>query len=677
MNKLFISIKKMFSFKSIFIKSAMFSWSLIILTVIIFVVIFIPLQKEFEIKKMQSEAQDITTSIAQVTATAIISEDYSFAVEHCMNVLKESHSILSIVITKNGGFSLVHDKDGWTQQNLDSSWYNLIDVQKVGSIKESKFSDSEVFQYSYPLVYSGINWGWIHIENSLDQYYEYYRTIYIRLIAISLVLILLGFVFSFYFANRLVKPIRFVDSVAQSIANGDLSVRIDMKSSTEIQSLSESFNKMAINLQKAQDELESKVKERTNQLLQSNMELEDYKKHLEKLVNKRTEEIKDVNEALVNENSKLLSAENEIASQFNFLKTLLDTIPIPIYILDSNACFTNYNPAFEKHFNKQKPDLLEHSFYSLFTEEDQEEFRQKRNQLFKEGYIAFEKRLNYSSNSSKDLIFFESTSQSAFGKASGIVGVILDITEIKESERKTLSALTAEKELTEIRTKFFSHASHEFRTPLTTIQSSVELISMLNPKLSDQEHNPHIEQIYTSISYMQELLDDILTINKADTGKFIANPELLNLFEFINSLKDEIENNDKFNHTINLTCDNKNQTIIGDKKTLRLIFSNLITNAFKYSQSNSNVVIRIYQSDCHMAVRITDNGIGIPIEEQNHIFEPFFRASNAGDVKGTGLGLSLVKKLVDQHKGTIDFHSVPNKETDFIVSLPMNVESFQ
>ena len=76
-----------------------------------------------------------------------------------------------------------------------------------------------------------------------------------------------------------------------------------------------------------------------------------------------------------------------------------------------------------------------------------------------------------------------------------------------------------------------------------------------------------------------------------------------------------------------------------------------------------------------MAVRITDNGIGIPIEEQDHIFEPFFRASNAGEIKGTGLGLSLVKKLIDQHKGTIDFHSVPNKETEFIVSLPMNIEN--
>ena len=671
------NVKNAFNYKSIYFKSAMLSWTLIIATVIMFFFGVIPFQKDAAINKMRSECKDIATSVAQVTATAIISEDYSFAVEHCMNVLRGSHSIKSIVITKNDGFSLLHKKEEWNTKLLDSTWYSLIEEEKVGNIMKSRFEESDVFRYSYPLTYSGINWGWIHIENSLDQYNEDFDTIYKRLIALSAVLITLGFILSFYFSNRLVKPILLVDKVAQSIADGDLSVRLNMKSSTEIMSLSDSFNKMAINLKKAHDELESKVVERTNQLLQSNIELENYKRHLEKLVDERTEEIKDVNEALLNENSKLLSAENEIANQFNFLKTLLDTIPIPIYILDSKACFTDYNPAFEKHFNKQKPDLLGYSFYSLFTEEDQEEFRKKRNQLFKEGFLAFEKRLNYSSDSSKDLIFFESTSRSAFGKAAGIVGVILDITEIKESERKTLNALNAEKELTELRTKFFSHASHEFRTPLTTIQSSVELISMLNPKLFTQDNNPHVEQIFTSISYMQELLDDILTINKADTGKFISNLEVLNLFEFINSLKEEVESNDKFNHQINLTGENKSQTIIGDKKTLRLIFSNLITNSLKYSPAHSTISIKVYQSDCYMAVRITDNGIGIPIEEQGHIFEPFFRASNAGDVKGTGLGLSLVKKLVDQHQGTIDFHSVPNKETEFIVSLPMNHERIE
>ena len=668
-------LKNAFNFKSIYFKSAMLSWTLIIITVVMFFFGIIPFHKDSAINKMCSESKDIATSVAQVTATAIISEDYSFAVEHCMNVLKGSHTIQSIVITKNDGFSLLHTKEEWSSKNLDSTWYLLDNQQTEGYITKSRFGDFDVFEYSHPLIYSGINWGWIHIENSLDQYNEDFNTIYKRLIALSALLIALGFILSFYFSNKLVKPLLLVDSVAQSIASGNLDSQIKMKSYTEIESLANSFNLMSINLKRAHDELESKVKERTNQLTQSNIELENYKKHLERLVDERTEEIKDVNEALVNENNKLLSAENEIANQFNFLKTLLDTIPIPIYILDSKACFTEYNPAFEKHFNKQKPALLGDSFYSLFDEEDQEEFRQKRNQLFKEGFLAFEKRLNYSSNSSKDLIFFESTSQSAFGKAAGIVGVILDITEIKESERKTLNALNAEKELTELRTKFFSHASHEFRTPLTTIQSSVELISMLNPKLFTQKNNPHIEQIFTSISYMQELLDDILTINKADTGKFISNLEVLNLFEFINSLKEEIESNDKFNHQINLTCDNRNQTIIGDKKTLRLIFSNIITNSLKYSPAYSTIGIKIYQSDCHMAVRITDNGIGIPIEEQDHIFEPFFRASNAGEIKGTGLGLSLVKKLIDQHKGTIDFHSVPNKETEFIVSLPMNIEN--
>ncbi|MBT8387309.1 MAG: HAMP domain-containing protein [Ignavibacteria bacterium] len=674
-SKILTRIKKILSFKSVFLKSAMFSWSLIILTVIIFIVVFIPLQKDSEIRKMQSEVQDIATSIAQVTATAIISEDYSFAVEHCMSVLKGSNSILSIVITKNDGFSLVHNKDNWTLENLDSSWYKLNEKKILGSIKQSKFSDSEVFQYSYPLKYSGINWGWIHIENSLDEYNEYYANVYLRLIGLSLVLILLGFVFSFYFANRLVKPIRAVDSVAQSIANGDLSVRIDMKTSTEIQSLAESFNKMAINLKKAQENLESKVAERTKQLLDSNTELEKYKVELEKLVDTRTQTIKEVNSALIDEIEKLQKAEREIDIQYKFLKTLQETIPIPIYILDEKANFTDCNPAFETHFRKRNSDLIGHSFYSLFTEEDQSEFRQHKNQLFKEGFSTFEIQLNHSSNSKKDLIFFESIFKSAIGETTGIVGVILDITDIKESQRKTLSALNKEKELTELRTKFFSHASHEFRTPLATILSSVELISIMNPDISSKDNGVHLEQVFNSVDYMTNLLDDILTINKADTGKFLLNPESMNLFEFITSLTDEMHSNEKFKHEINITCDSKDRTIIGDKKLLRLIFANLLSNAIKYSPDSSNIDINIDQSDSHIAIKVIDQGIGISEDEQKNLFEPFFRASNAGDVKGTGLGLSLIKKVVEQHRGIIKFKSVPNKGSEFIVTLPLTNEN--
>jgi PAS domain S-box-containing protein len=366
-------------------------------------------------------------------------------------------------------------------------------------------------------------------------------------------------------------------------------------------------------------------------------------------------------------------AEKEIENQFKFLKTLLDTIPIPIYILDEEVCFRDCNPAFEHHFNKKVNHLLGESFYSLFTKEDQKEFRQNKDQLFRNGFLSFEKRLT-SQNIKKDLIFFESTFKGATNKINGIVGVILDITEIKESERKTLIALDKEKELTDLRTKFFSHASHEFRTPLATILSSVELISMLNPSIGSSDNGNHLEQIFTSVDYMTNLLDDILTINKADTGKFLLNPESMNLFDFISTLKDEMQSNDRYRHQFNLTCKNKEHMIVGDKKLLRLIFANLISNAVKYSPETSPIDIDLEQDDFQVKIKVKDEGIGIPEAEQKNLFEPFFRASNCGDIKGTGLGLSLIKKVVEQHKGNISFSSSANKGTEFVVILPLTGE---
>jgi len=642
-----------------------------------FFVGIIPFLKNSSVKKMRSESKDIATSVAQVTATAIISEDYSFTVEHCMNVLKESHSILSIVIAKNDGFSLIHKKDEWSTKFLDSSWYVLESDDIEGSIIQSKLGYGEVFRYSHPLIYSGINWGWIHIESSLEQYNQDFYTIYQRLIILSIILIAIGFILSFLVSNKLVKPIRLVNSVAQSIADGDLAARIDMfsvKNSSEIRSLSESFNTMAINLKAAQENLESKVAARTKQLMLSNRELEKYKVQLEKLVDDRTKTIKEVNRALVEEIDKLQMAEKEIDSQLKFLKTLLGTIPIPIYILDNEMCFTDFNPAFDKHFGKEKTNLVGKSFYSLFTEEDQREFRLSKNDLLKNGFVTFEKRLNSTSNSKRDQIFFESTFKSASGETSGVVGVILDITEVKESERRIRVTLEKEKELTELRTKFFSHASHEFRTPLATILSSVELISMLNPKLSSGDNGSHLDQIFTSVDYMTNLLDDILTINKADTGKFLLNPESMNLYDFVSKLKDEMESNDKYKHYFRLTCKNKENKIVGDKKLLRLIFANLISNAVKYSPLATPIDIQIDQDDSYLTVKVKDEGIGIPPEEQKNLFEPFFRASNSGDIKGTGLGLSLIKKVVEQHNGKISFNSILNKGTEFVVRLPIIVE---
>jgi PAS domain S-box-containing protein len=590
--------------------------TIIITSISLFVFIYFP-QKfhETQLKAIDSKVNTIAQIATISVGSALFFNDLDALEEEISSLLKVDNVEYIVIKAING--PIVYEFN--MPQALE---------KKYSSISDDPLSpDKFTFRVQKPIEFNDDEIGVLFLGYSLKELKKETSSIKDSIGLVSLAILIIGISFVILIGNYMTKPLTRMVETVKKIGDGDLSQRAQVISKDELGYLARSFNVMV--------------------------------------------------ESISVSKLKLEETNKEIESQLKFLKALLSTIPIPIYILDSKQSFTDYNPAFEKHFRKKKTDLLGKSFYSLFSEEDQKEFQKNKDQLLREGFLSFEKRLNYSPDLIKDLIFFESTFQSASGKTAGIVGVILDITEIKESERKTLSALSKEKELAELRTKFFSHASHEFRTPLTTIQSSVELISMLNPRLSVQENNPHVEQIFTSISYMQELLDDILTINKADTGKFIANPELLNLFEFINSLKEEIENNDRLNHQINLTCDNKNQTIVGDKKTLRLIFSNLITNSIKYSPSQSTINIKIYQSDSHIAIRITDNGIGIPKEEQNHIFEPFFRASNAGDVKGTGLGLSLVKKLVDQHKGTICFSSVPNKETEFIVSLPMNGESIK
>jgi signal transduction histidine kinase len=136
-------------------------------------------------------------------------------------------------------------------------------------------------------------------------------------------------------------------------------------------------------------------------------------------------------------------------------------------------------------------------------------------------------------------------------------------------------------------------------------------------------------------------------------------------------IKDEMLSNDKYKHQINITCNNKDHTIISDKKLLRLIFANLLSNAIKYSKESSSIDINIEQDDSQITIKVKDQGIGIPEEEQNNLFEPFFRASNSEDIEGTGLGLSLIKKVVEEYNGKISFNSTPNGGTEFIVNLPL------
>lgn len=281
-------------FKSIYGRTTLLSWMVIIGTLTVYVVSTIPFQKETAVERMKTEANNITASIGQVTANAIILEDYSFAVDHCLKVISESKTIQYIVITKHNGFSLIHTINQWHLDTLKGYWCSKDESFKESQIITSEIVKEKVFHYSYPLNYSGINWGWIHIGLSLKNYHTFMCETYVRTILLALGCILFGFFVSLIFARRWSRPIRELDKVTQRVAAGERTAQANIKTGDELENLAFSFNKMTVALYKVQDELEQRVKERTADLVNANEALVS-----EVIERKRAEErIRRLNEEL-------------------------------------------------------------------------------------------------------------------------------------------------------------------------------------------------------------------------------------------------------------------------------------------------------------------------------------------------------------------------------------------
>ena len=260
----------------------------------------------------------------------------------------------------------------------------------------------------------------------------------------------------------------------------------------------------------------------------------------------------------------------------------------------------------------------------------------------------------------------------ATGQVYRIVGIAEDITQRKQVETEIQKALAKEKELSELKSRFVSMTSHEFRTPLAVISSSAEILKTFGHRLNEESKREHLECIQTYIGYTTQLLDDILLINKAETENLAFEPASLDLVPFCQVLTKEIQLSAS-NHTI-VFSSNSQSNVIGnfDKKILRQILINLLSNAIKYSPNSAIVNFNLDITESIVIFSIQDQGIGIPEADQVKLFESFHRAKNVGDIPGSGLGLSIVAKCVDLHKGAISVNSELGKGTTFIVKIPLN-----
>ena len=272
-----------------------------------------------------------------------------------------------------------------------------------------------------------------------------------------------------------------------------------------------------------------------------------------------------------------------------------------------------------------------------------------------------------------DLLFLLETQKSALIEAKS------QAHKLAIAQAQAHEALAQEQELNELKTRFIHTASHEFRTPLGIISSSAGLLEDYGDRLKPEKKSKHFRQIQGSVKHMTTLLEDILLIEQSEAGRLECNKTQLNLVEFCHELVDEISTSDLVERQLDLQISALGKFLSSeaiylvwiDRKLVRQILFNLLSNALKYSAPESAVNFAIDIDPANILFRVTDRGIGILPEDRVKLFESFHRGNNVNNIQGTGLGLSIVKRCVDLHGGTIDLMSEVNVGSTFIVNLPI------
>ncbi|WP_193200352.1 ATP-binding protein [Nostoc sp. MG11] len=242
---------------------------------------------------------------------------------------------------------------------------------------------------------------------------------------------------------------------------------------------------------------------------------------------------------------------------------------------------------------------------------------------------------------------------------------------IKRQQAETIQqTLAQEKELSELKLRFFSMVSHEFRTPLSIILGSAQLLAQSNQQWTEEKKLKNLHRIQSSARSMNHLLTDILTLTRAEAGKLEFQPKLMDLEAFCINLIEDIQSCNQQQHTIKFISKGNCTHAKLDEKFLYSILSNLLSNAMKYSALEESIFLTLSCKSNAIFFQVKDNGIGIPSEFWQHLFEPFHRANNVGKIVGSGLGLAVVKKCLEIHHGEIYVDSEVGSGTSFTVKFP-------
>lgn len=411
-------------------------------------------------------------------------------------------------------------------------------------------------------------------------------------------------------------------------------------------------------------------------LRENKTELEVHSKRLEERVQERTKEVMATVKKLVETN---LNLEDQQLITEKVQKIALASKALTLEIAKNfpRGLIVVFNKDLKIEFVEgQALDLLDlrQIIYEGLSIDDFTLFSKPRKILVKDNILRTLSGKHLSFETKFKNHYFSINTTPLFDENNEIVSalhVYNDISSQKEIEFTFEKAFKKEKELNDLKTRFISVASHEFRTPLSAILTSAILIGKEKGKVEKREK--YLTQIETNVNHLVVILNDFLSLGKLDEGQVTAMPESFDLIEFARTLVKESNISLKKDQTLKLSSNTETLSITLDIKLLRLVLMNLLSNASKYSPEGSEIFLKIIKKRDNVLIQIIDHGIGIPGKEQSNLFQRFVRATNAANIQGTGLGLNIVKSYTELMGGTVEFKSSINNGTTFWVAFPIHL----
>ena len=406
---------------------------------------------------------------------------------------------------------------------------------------------------------------------------------------------------------------------------------------------------------------------------------------LEEKVAERTKELLDIVQKHELQIKETEAAKTELERAYAFEKAILDYAGAIIIATDEKGIIQLFNPVAERMLGYTAKEVTGIHTFKLFhdwqeTKQRAEEFSKELGKQIEPGFETYvaKSRLNIENehewlfvrkDGSKFTVLVTKTAlRDKNNKIIGFLGIAHDISQRKKAEKLLQKSLEKEKEVSDLKSKFVSMASHEFRTPLSTILSSAYLLSKYTSTEDQEKRNKHIDRIVSSVTMLTDTLNDFLSVGKIEEGKVEVKWKTFDITENISAVVKEMQGIAKKSQHIAYEHTGEKMVRL-DATILKHIIMNLLSNAIKFSPENSLIEVTSSVSNQNIQLSVRDKGMGISPEDQEKLFERFFRASNAVNIQGTGLGLHIVKKYAEMMHGSITCKSEQEEGTEFIINF--------